>query len=155
MHVQVTDGVLQAALDPALWDGFGDGVHIELGDFWVIVGPVAHTWNLPNVLLLYLAETTKRTIQVVRKLIFFHQKINKKLKSGLVSTEKLAQVGFGSASAGFGPQMVPVSILGVVRWRGQIIVLLVQAAVAVLTAVQVLQNQLLDALPVEKNNQAA
>lgn len=32
VHVELADGVLQAGLAATLWDGLGDGVHIELSD---------------------------------------------------------------------------------------------------------------------------
>jgi len=37
LHVELTDGVLQASLHAALGDGLGDGVHVELGHFQVIL----------------------------------------------------------------------------------------------------------------------
>jgi len=50
VHVEVADGVLQAGLHAALWEGLSDGVDVELGDLGVVVRPAAGT--RPPLLLL-------------------------------------------------------------------------------------------------------
>lgn len=61
VHVKFTDGVLQACLCASLWDGFGNGVYVELSDFWVIVNLGAWPWHLPELFILFqmTAEMTK------------------------------------------------------------------------------------------------
>lgn len=61
VHVKFTDGVLQACLCASLWDGLGNGVYVELSDFWVIVNLGAWPWHLPELFILVqmTAEMTK------------------------------------------------------------------------------------------------
>lgn len=53
VHVKITDGVLQAGLCASLWDRFGNGVHVELSDFWVVVNLGAWPWHLPELFILF------------------------------------------------------------------------------------------------------
>lgn len=53
VHVEVADGVLQAGLDSALWDWFGDGVDVELGDLGIVVCSAAGPRHLPKLLVFF------------------------------------------------------------------------------------------------------
>ena len=52
VHVQVTDGVLQASLGAALRDWLGDGGDIELGHLGIVVCAAAGSCQLPQLFLL-------------------------------------------------------------------------------------------------------
>lgn len=61
VHVQVTDGVLQAGLGAALWDWLGNGVDVEVGDLEVVVRSAVRAGHLPQLfLLLHMAADRTR-----------------------------------------------------------------------------------------------
>lgn len=67
VHVELADGVLQAGLAAALWDGLGNGVHVELSDLRVIVGPAAGYRH--HLLLLHMTagrETEEHDVMIIK-----------------------------------------------------------------------------------------
>lgn len=72
VHVELTDGVLQAGLGAALWDGLGDRIHIEVRDLQVVFGLSAG--RLPWLLLRLTAGMKTGGISILqRHLVFKHQ----------------------------------------------------------------------------------